>query len=508
MKGTRYRRARTLGGALFITAGAALLPGSGHLVLRRRPTGYLLVGLFLLGFVGSAVLALTVPRGQLVEHLLSPTTLMLIVVGSVFAGLLWLLVVLRTYELARPRRLDTRRQVLGGLVVLALCMGVSAPFGFAAYTANSQRNLINHLFPGGGDDGEQAGTSDVNAIRKPRLNILLVGSDAGSDRIGTRTDTMVVASIDTKSGKTILFSLPRNMARTPFPPGSAMAKEFPNGFYNPRHPQSNDYLLNAVYAFGTNYPTLAPPGPSRDPGLNLLYSAVSTILGLDLDYYIVVDMQGFASIVDALGGLDVNVGPEWIPVGGIGPFGEAVKPFRYIPPGLQHLTGEQALWFARSRTHTTDYARMRRQRCLLQYMIDQKSPIDVLKNFQAVAAATTNSVSTNIPQRVLPDLVALAGRAKATPMKSIVFDPNLPDPSQQDGRFDTGDPDYDYVRQVVNNALKPPPAIMTMPSPTRVPGERATSERATTRTPPAPSTHQEAPRPTSLGVVCGGSKAK
>jgi len=508
-KVTGYKRARTLGGALLITAGSALLPGSGHLVLRRRPTGYLLVGLFLLGLVGAAVLVLTVPHGRLVEYLLSPPVLMLIVVGSVFTGMLWLSVVLRTYGLAIPRRLAPGPRMLGGLVVLALGMGVSAPFGFAAYTASSQRNLINTLFPSGGDDGERAPAGDVDAIRKPRLNILLLGSDAGSDRVGTRTDTMVVASIDTKNGKTVLFSLPRNMTRAEFPPGSAMARAFPNGFHDPRNPQSGDYLLNAMYAYGNSYPKLAPSGPSRDRGLNLLHSAVSTILGLDLDYYIEVDMEGFASIIDALGGLDVDVGPERIPMGGIGPFGEVVKPFGYIQPGRQHITGEQALWFARSRANSTDYVRMGRQRCLLQYVIDQKRPIDVLKNFQAVAAATTNSVSTNIPQGVLAPLVTLAGRTRATPMESIAFDPNLPDPGQQDGRFDPGNPDYDYVRQVVEDAITPSPAAVPTTAPTTTtPPPAVAGTKATTRKPPARSTSQKAPQPMSLDDMCGGGDAE
>ncbi|HEY0636724.1 MAG TPA: LCP family protein, partial [Pseudonocardiaceae bacterium] len=454
-KVTGYKRAGSLGAALLITAGSAVLPGSGHLVLRRRTTGYLLTGLFLLGVVVAGFVLLTVPRTELVEYALSSDSLTVITLGCVLAAVVWLGVVLRTYDLARPRRLGGGQQALGALVVLALCMGVSAPFGYAAYTANSSRQLINSLFPSGGDGEGGAPAGDVEAIKKPRLNILLLGSDAGSGRIGTRTDTMVVASIDTKTGATILFSLPRNIARAQFPEDSAMAEEFPRGFHDPRDPQSGDYLLNAVYAYGEANPTLAPKEPSRDPGLNLLYSSISTILGLELDYYIVVNMQGFAAIIDALGGLDVNVGPERVPMGGIGPFGEKVRPFGYIEPGLQHLTGDQALWFARSRTNSTDYVRMGRQRCLLQYVIDQKSPIDVLKNFQAVASATTNSVSTNIPQEVLAPLMTLAGQAKSRPMESIAFDPNLPDPGQQDGKFDTGNPDYDYVRQVVRTAIAP-----------------------------------------------------
>ena len=115
---------------------------------------------------------------------------------------------------------------------------------------------------------------------------------------------------------------------------------------------------------------------------------------------------------------------------------------------MQQLSGAQALAFARSRTNSSDYARMGRQRCLLQNILTQKSPTDVLTNFRAVAAATTNSVSTNIPQAVLPALVTLAGVDTLT-LESLSFDPNLPDPEEPNGRFNTGHPDFPYMREVV-----------------------------------------------------------
>src|SRR5262249_30439252 len=157
----------------------------------------------------------------------------------------------------------------GAFVVTVLCAGVASPFAFAAYTVDAQRTLLDALFPSSGADTP---TGDVEAIKKPRINIFLVGSDAGEGRIGTRTDTMVVASVDTRSGEHTLFSLPRNIPHAPFPPDSAMAKQFPKGFGNPQYPSSG--LLNGVYAFGDEHPQLAPQGPSRSPGLNLVMSAV------------------------------------------------------------------------------------------------------------------------------------------------------------------------------------------------------------------------------------------
>lgn len=509
---TGHRRAQGLGSALALTLLSAIVPGTGHLLLRRR-TGWAIAGAFVVFVAAAAWFVLSTPRARLVELLLSTRVLALVTTGLIGAAFLWLVVVARTYELARPRGLSAGKQYLGGFLVFLLCSGVTVPFGYAAYTANSQRNLLNALFPSGDADGSKP-AGDVNAIKKPRLNILLVGSDAGPDRIGTRTDTMVVASIDTRTARTILFSLPRNTAYAQFPPGSPLATQFPNGFHNPRDANDGNYLLNAVYAYGTEFPQVAPKSPSKDPGLNLLMSSITQMLGLNLDYYIKVNMQGFSSIIDALGGLDVNVGPERVPMGGIGPFGEHVRPFGYIEPGIQHLDGLQALWFARSRTNTSDYVRMGRQRCLLQYLIDQKSPVDVLKNFQAVAAATTNSVSTNIPQEVLPPLMTLAGKAKAQPLQSIAFDPSLPDPGQPDGRFNTGRPDFDYMRTVVRDAIAPRAAATTPaptttaapPTSTRKPGT-STRSRATTPTTTTTTTPLAAPVPTPVSDSCGGEPA-
>lgn len=505
------RRTRTLGAALLITLAAAVWPGSGHVVLRRQ-IGWYLAGGFLALVIAAGVVLLKVPRTELVGHLLSPTKLTVLMAGCVVAAVTWLAVVLHTYLAARPRRMVPGQQFAGAFLVTVLCFGVAAPFGFAAYTANSQKNLLNALFPTGSLSGSRAPAGNVEAIKKPRINIFLVGSDAGTGRIGTRTDTMVVASIDTKSGRATLFSLPRNIAHAPFPPDTPMAELFPNGFGDPRDAASG--MLNGVYAYGTDHPDVAPGEPSHDAGLNLLMSTVSHILGLELDFFIQVNMKGFASIIDALGGLDVNVGPEPVPMGGIGPFGEEIRPFDYIPAGQQHLSGNQALWFARSRKNSSDYVRMGRQRCLLQYLIDQKSPMDVLKNFQAVASATQDSVSTNIPQQLLPALVELAEKAKTRSLESVAFDPSLPDPSEQDGRFNTGNPDYEYVRQVVREVIKragePEPTSSSPPTPVAQPPAAGGQPASPTTKPsqPAADPVQSATTPTSLGRACSTPDAE
>ena len=497
---TRVRRCPTLGRALLTTLAATVLPGSGHLLLQRFRTGAAILAGFLCGLVTLLVLALRANRSDLLGTLLSSRTLTVGVIGLVIAALAWMAVIVRTWMVARPTGLRTGQRVLGIGVVTALCLSIAAPLGFGAELANSQRQLLDRLFPSLG-----GGTPAAEAIGKSRLNVLLVGSDAGPDRRGARTDTMMVASVDTRTGRTILFGLPRNIQRAPFPPGSPMARKFPTGFHDASDPLSGDYLLNAVYAYAHNFPEVAPAGPTSDPGLNLLHSSVETMLGLKLDYYVEVNMAGFASIIDALGGLTVDVGPEPLPVGGITPSGRHVKPDRYIPAGTQHLDGTDTLAVARSRTNTDDYTRMGRQRCLLQYVMQQKSPADLLTNFQGVASATTDSVSTNIPQQVLPALVKVADNAGTVALESVSFDPNLADPGEPDGRFDTSRPDVRYMRQVVRETITGPPAAATSTTSAAAPTTAPKSAQARTRG-EAASAETTRPQPTkgatSLAQSC------
>ena len=401
-KVTRHTR-RTFGRAMGATLAATVVPGSGLLMINRKRAGGLVLGVFLLAVVALVIIGFTARRAALVQNLLSSRVLLVVMVGLVLAALAWITQIVRTYALARPRMLDPGRRVVGVVLVAALCLLVASPFGYAAQLVNSQRSLLDNLFGGGG------GTSVAEAIAKPRLNVLLVGSDAGPDRTGARTDTMMLASIDTTTARTTLFALPRNIGYAQFPPGTPMAEKFPKGFHDAASPLSGDYLLNAVYAWGLDHPADAPTTPTANPGLNLLHETVAYMLGVDIDYYVEVNMAGLTSIIDAVGGVTVDVGPTPLPIGGVLPDGRHVRPSGYVPAGVQHLDGDQALWFARSRRDSDDYSRMGRQRCLLQSMLQQKSPADVITRFQDIAAATSNSVATNIPQEVLGALVALAG---------------------------------------------------------------------------------------------------
>ena len=114
---------------------------------------------------------------------------------------------------------------------------------------------------------------------KPRLNILLLGGDAGPGRVGTRTDTVILASINTKTGDTALISLPRNAARMPFPSRSPLHKYYPYGFTN-GDGQNAEYFLNAMYR---NVPRAVPKdilGPTDNLGADVLKLSVGEATGL------------------------------------------------------------------------------------------------------------------------------------------------------------------------------------------------------------------------------------
>src|SRR3954452_10771956 len=105
-----------------------------------------------------------------------------------------------------------------------------------------------------------------------------------------------------------LFSLPRNLENLPFPADSPLAEAYPNGFVDATESES---LLNAVYRNG---PAAHPDilGPTDHPGADILKLGVAEALGLDIDYFVLVNLDGFSQLVDALDGITVNVN-YWVP---------------------------------------------------------------------------------------------------------------------------------------------------------------------------------------------------
>jgi LCP family protein required for cell wall assembly len=233
----------------------------------------------------------------------------------------------------------------------------------------------------------------------------------------------------------VLIGLPRNMAKVPFPAGTEMAKQFPNGFEwkNCGH----DCYLNGVYTWAMGHKQFFPG--VKEPGLLATQQAVEGLTGLKVNYYVLIDIAGFQHLLDAVGGITVDVGKK-VPIGGIG------SPIKgYIQPGKnQHLDGYHAMWFARSRAGASDYERMTRQKCVMTAMLNQLSPQKVLTKFQSIASASKEVVQTNVPAGELGTMTDLALDSKKLPVSSFSPVPPL---------IRTGDPDFGLIRSKVAEAI-------------------------------------------------------
>ncbi|MQA03642.1 MAG: LytR family transcriptional regulator [Streptosporangiales bacterium] len=432
--------------ALVVTLLSVVAPGSGHLALRHHRVGRVALRTYLVLVVLAVLAALFVPRSAWLAMAFKPWLLAFVQGLAVIVGALWAGVVMHAFWLTRPRQITSPRRSIAMVLALVLCLGIFAPFGVASRYAAVQRDLVTSMFP----DSEKHGP-------KGRINVLLAGGDAGADRVGTRTDTMIVASIDLATGRTALISLPRNLEQVPMP--GKLQKRFPNGF--------ND-LLNAVYGYGEAHPD-AVPGNDR-PGPELLKKTIGDVLDLPIHYYLMVNLKGFTKIIDALGGVTVTV-RDRLPIGG------GTHPITgYIEPGRQKLTGEKALWYARSRAASSDYDRMTRQRCLLGALTEQADPATVLARYQQLAAASKQLFETDIPQNVLSELSGVAEKTKRHRLKSVTFTPPL---------IDTGDPDWDLIERKTEATIK---ASMKNRKKPRGQASKVSSKRTTGAAPTASPT--------------------
>jgi hypothetical protein len=173
-----------------------------------------------------------------------------------------------------------------------------------------------------------------------------------------------------------------------------------------------------------------------------------------------------------------------VPIGG---GGSKIK--GYVEAGKnRHLDGREALWFARSRSDSSDYDRIVRQKCVMRAMLDQLDPITVLTKFNKIAAAGREVVATDIPTSEIGTMMDLALKAKQLPVSSAAMMPPL---------IDTGSPDFALIRQTVEKRIATSEAIdRPGPEPTPI-----ANVSATPKPKPKPSASPNA-QTDDLGEVC------
>ncbi len=412
----RFRRAVTL---MVMTL---VLPGSAQLVSGNRRVGrvatWTWLSLLVLGVL--AVVTSYFWHGLAFWAGTSTTLLQVLRLGLVALAVGWAYLFVDAWRLGQPLTLQRQHRLAVVGVNGFLCFSVAGALLFGAHVVGVQRDFMISMF----------GEGDAVDAADGRYNVLLMGGDSGAGRWGLRPDSMTVASIDAETGKTVLISLPRNMQNFPFAEGSVMDEQFPDGF------DVEGMYLNGLSTWALDHAELFRG--SKNPGVDATVQGVEGITGLDINYWAMVNLEGFKDLVDAVGGVELTV-RQPIPVGL-----PHEKTFHYIEPGTRVLDGHDTLWFARAREGSDDYSRMARQKCVMSAMLQQVSPQVALRNFEQIAGASSAMVSTDLPRGEVDRFVDLALKARSQKIATLSLVPPM---------INTAEPDIALIHRKVEAAI-------------------------------------------------------
>ncbi len=474
---------------------SALIPGAGHLYAGWRRRGWIFIAIT--GFLALplALLVVFVVVGGLSVHLLvtlitpftdHPSLLLVLLAANAMLLAFRLAVIVDAYLVSRPAappRGTTGTTLAAAAALVAILAATVFPHVYVG-----QRNLVLYdaftadlltdpgqvptsatttAPPVTGGDGATATTTAPTATTSivvpdtftdgTRVNVLIMGGDAGVDRQGIRTDSMIVVSIDPQTGWTAMFGIPRNLIQVPIPDSSPAhgAWDCPGGCF--------PLIANEIYQTALAHPDLFPGGANA--GGNATKAIFGYLLGIDIDYFALVDLDGFITMIDAVGGVDINVQTRIYDENYPNPDGTLTT--IVIDPGTYHMDGETALQYARSRhgDPEADFGRMNRQKCVLEALAAQADPLTLFRELPTFVPAIEQSVRTDIPISDLPAFIELAAKADLTDVVSIRFmwdAPEFKGTSTSYIKAFTSErypiPDRDFIAQTVHTALSLPPA--------------------------------------------------
>jgi LCP family protein required for cell wall assembly len=378
--------------------------------------------------------------------------------------------------------------------------------------------------PSGGPTDQPSGTPTgptppptsfppINTPWGERVNVLLIGSDAGPGRHGGRTDTMILLSVEINTGKAALFGFPRNMTNVPIE-DAAGTLTFDRVWTDPFPPGNGDpnlsmlanlwqYAYDNAGQFYTPQESCPADVPNREQCLGdarafrATTGAIQNLASVQIHEVIAVNLNAFRDLVDAVGGVWVDV-PSAI-YDDKYPTEDGVSP-RIIDiwAGCQWFDGIYALAYARSRHADSDYQRMKRQQLVIGSVRKQLDPIALLPRTDELLNIASTNMWTTIARQNITLLAQVAARVDANRMYNVRIAPS---------RYPTNlsADEIRSIRSRIQNIFGEP-----QPEPSPRPSNKPASCPAPGQTPgplpnertPSPSpTKKATPKPSGFGDV-------
>lgn len=421
---------------------SAVIPGLGQAVNRdARLAAIFAAPLVVVVVITWLLLQLNSPT-RLLASLIVPSTLtVLLVLNGLF--LLWRLAAVGQAFLDRR---FTSNPTGRGWLGLVLVMGfVAAPHAFGQWVGTTGLATFDRVFDS--RDGPQAAPTGPGVDE--RLNVLLVGIDAEPGRTAELTDTLIVVSLDPVGDTVTMVSIPRDMVNVPLGNGDT---------YGPK--------INSLLGYVDRNPDEFPQG-----GFEALEGAIGSLLGIDIHYHVEADLAGFVRMVDAVGGVEVDVkraldDPKYT-------FEDGRKGWS-VAPGRRHFSGYDALAYARIRRTPgeNDFTRAERQQQILVAIRNAAVRGDnLLFRLPALMDAVGDSMRTDMPVDRLPELAAIAEEVDGgRTVRIVIRHPLVRPATNRYGAVQV--PDVVAIRQVAARAFSQP-GVPPQPWPTPEPSPGA-----------------------------------
>lgn len=273
----------------------------------------------------------------------------------------------------RLRRDRKKSRSFWPMFLLVLCFAFAAAAGAMLATSglfdSGKQNLISK------SDRENKETQLIKA--KDKTTILVLGVDIREDDVG-RSDTMMIATVDPKLDKASLLSVPRD----------TRVRITGHGFDK----------INAAFAYG---------------GEPLAEKTVENFLGIDIDHYVIINTKSFVKIIDAIGGLDIDVEKRmyyedpWDDDGGL---------IIDLYPGMQHMDGRTAVTYVRYRDEEGDIGRIHRQQKFMEACMDKIVSPEIVTKIPAVVREVVEAIDTDMTFR---QLLEIAGALKVAQQNGL-----------------------------------------------------------------------------------------